>query len=62
MAEGGEKVEGVGVEVEVAMIIGIVDRPCKSRSQHQMQLGTLTICCDQSRSVVIAVMWLLVLW
>ena len=41
-------VEGVGIEVEFAVVVAVVDRPCNGHSRHNMQLGSLTMCPDVS--------------
>ena len=46
-------VEGVGIEVEFSVVVAVVDRPCNGCSQHNMQLGSLTMCPDLFRSVAI---------
>ena len=46
VAGGAEQSRRSRNEVEVAVIFAVVDHPCNSRSQHQLQLGTLPVCCD----------------
>ena len=47
----------VGSEVEVAVNFAAVDRLHNSPGLHQMQLGSLVVCCDPMRSVAIVVLW-----
>ena len=46
VAGGAEQSQRGRNEVEVTVIVAVVDRPCNSHSQHQIQPGTLTVCCD----------------
>jgi hypothetical protein len=51
-------VEGVGIEVEFAVVVAVADRPCNGRSQHNMHLGSLTMCPDLFRSVaIVSALW-----
>ena len=56
------RVEGIGIEVEGAVIIAVLDRPCNRRSLHYMQLGSLDMCSDVLRCVAIVGSWSSVLW